>query len=333
MRSLMVAAGYRISTRRRVVRFHGALLPPRPPGRPDSNGPPFLEQPAAFHQPFRLQCSLSTFDLAILSPAAAATWGPATAALRRPGPQQCPDRPPAAPTQRYPGPRRHRQHPDRRSRSDNRRRGPWTCGYHTIRDRRGHRLIPTCLTEIPETVSRAISSRDSRSSATARRSFNNPISRRSPVAFSRPPPHAGAALRSTNSSSIASLPPETAEATRPPQRPTQSVGCVVPSALSSLDGVTLGHCCRSGVRGSLGYGMSMCKLYPSDLTDEQWELVEPVITAWKARHPSVSGHQGKYAMREVGTGGPSARYLLCRSFSDDPQPERRMQLSLHVALQ
>lgn len=45
--------------------------------------------------------------------------------------------------------------------------------------------------------------------------------------------------------------------------------------------------------------MSMCKPYPSDLTDEQWELVEPVITAWKARHPSVSGHQGKYAMREI----------------------------------
>jgi transposase len=52
-----------------------------------------------------------------------------------------------------------------------------------------------------------------------------------------------------------------------------------------------------GVR--LGCGMSMYKPYPSDLTDEQWELVEPVITAWKARHPSVSGHQGKYAMREI----------------------------------
>ncbi|MFG3002077.1 IS5 family transposase [Streptomyces sp. NPDC048340] len=45
--------------------------------------------------------------------------------------------------------------------------------------------------------------------------------------------------------------------------------------------------------------MSIRKPYPSDLTDEQWELVEPVITAWKARHPSVSGHQGKYAMREI----------------------------------
>lgn len=45
--------------------------------------------------------------------------------------------------------------------------------------------------------------------------------------------------------------------------------------------------------------MSMRKPYPSDVTDEQWELVGPVITAWKARHPSVSGHQGKYAMREI----------------------------------
>ncbi|WTZ62186.1 hypothetical protein OG322_39310 [Streptomyces sp. NBC_01260] len=28
-------------------------------------------------------------------------------------------------------------------------------------------------------------------------------------------------------------------------------------------------------------------------------LVEPVITAWKDRHRSVSGHQGAYAMREI----------------------------------
>ena len=39
--------------------------------------------------------------------------------------------------------------------------------------------------------------------------------------------------------------------------------------------------------------------YPSDLTDERWALIEPVITAWKAVHPSVSGHQGRYAMREI----------------------------------
>lgn len=39
--------------------------------------------------------------------------------------------------------------------------------------------------------------------------------------------------------------------------------------------------------------------YPSDLTDEGWELIRPVITAWKGRHPSVSGHQGRYPMREI----------------------------------
>lgn len=39
--------------------------------------------------------------------------------------------------------------------------------------------------------------------------------------------------------------------------------------------------------------------YPSDLTDERWALIEPMITAWKAAHPSVSSHQGRYAMREI----------------------------------
>jgi transposase len=41
------------------------------------------------------------------------------------------------------------------------------------------------------------------------------------------------------------------------------------------------------------------KPYPSDLSDERWALIEPVITAWKAAHPSVSGHQGNYQMREI----------------------------------
>ena len=45
--------------------------------------------------------------------------------------------------------------------------------------------------------------------------------------------------------------------------------------------------------------MSDRKPYSSDVSDRQWTLVEPVITAWKAGHPSVSGHQGKYAMREI----------------------------------
>ncbi|MFI5635742.1 IS5 family transposase [Streptomyces sp. NPDC051664] len=45
--------------------------------------------------------------------------------------------------------------------------------------------------------------------------------------------------------------------------------------------------------------MSERTSYPSDLSDEQWSLIEPVITAWKDRHRSVSGHQGAYAMREI----------------------------------
>ncbi|AVV40480.1 IS5/IS1182 family transposase [Streptomyces sp. P3] len=45
--------------------------------------------------------------------------------------------------------------------------------------------------------------------------------------------------------------------------------------------------------------MSERKPYPSDLSDEQWSLIEPVITAWKDRHRSVSGHRGAYDMREI----------------------------------
>jgi Putative transposase of IS4/5 family (DUF4096) len=45
--------------------------------------------------------------------------------------------------------------------------------------------------------------------------------------------------------------------------------------------------------------VSQRKPYPSDLSDEQWALIEPVITAWKAAHPSVSGHEGTYDMREI----------------------------------
>lgn len=45
--------------------------------------------------------------------------------------------------------------------------------------------------------------------------------------------------------------------------------------------------------------MAERKAYPSDLTDKRWALIEPVIAAWKARHVSVSGHQGNYEMREI----------------------------------
>jgi transposase len=39
--------------------------------------------------------------------------------------------------------------------------------------------------------------------------------------------------------------------------------------------------------------------YKSDLSDERWALIEPVIAPWKARHPAVSGHRGAYEMREI----------------------------------
>ena len=39
--------------------------------------------------------------------------------------------------------------------------------------------------------------------------------------------------------------------------------------------------------------------YPSDLSAEQWAVIGPFLGAWKARHPSVSGHQGGYDLREI----------------------------------
>jgi transposase len=41
------------------------------------------------------------------------------------------------------------------------------------------------------------------------------------------------------------------------------------------------------------------KRYPSDLSDEQWALVGPFLQAWKAKHPSVSGHRGRFELREI----------------------------------
>jgi transposase len=41
------------------------------------------------------------------------------------------------------------------------------------------------------------------------------------------------------------------------------------------------------------------KAYKTDLADAEWAVIEPLIAAWKARHPSVSGYQGRYEMREI----------------------------------
>ncbi|ASW55793.1 IS5 family transposase [Plantactinospora sp. KBS50] len=43
------------------------------------------------------------------------------------------------------------------------------------------------------------------------------------------------------------------------------------------------------------------KRYPSDVTDEQWELIGPFLQAWKAKRVavSVSGRPGDYDLREI----------------------------------
>ncbi|MFJ4642761.1 transposase [Streptomyces bobili] len=45
--------------------------------------------------------------------------------------------------------------------------------------------------------------------------------------------------------------------------------------------------------------MSDRQPYKIDLSDERWALIEPVSASRKAQHPSVSGHQGAYEMREI----------------------------------
>ncbi|MFE6903896.1 transposase [Streptomyces sp. NPDC057717] len=45
--------------------------------------------------------------------------------------------------------------------------------------------------------------------------------------------------------------------------------------------------------------MSDRQSYKSDLSDERWALTELVIASWTAQHPSVSGHQDAYEMREI----------------------------------
>jgi transposase len=39
--------------------------------------------------------------------------------------------------------------------------------------------------------------------------------------------------------------------------------------------------------------------YLSDLTDAQWAVLEPFLAGWKAKHPSATGHQGRYELREI----------------------------------
>ncbi|MFJ4320444.1 transposase [Streptomyces lavendulae] len=44
---------------------------------------------------------------------------------------------------------------------------------------------------------------------------------------------------------------------------------------------------------------SRCPGGESHLSDERWAPIEPVITSWTVQHPSVSGQEGRYEMREI----------------------------------
>lgn len=60
-------------------------------------------------------------------------------------------------------------------------------------------------------------------------------------------------------------------------------------------GISAGRRARACWTGHL----SERKPYKTDLSDGQWALIKSVITAWKAAHPSIGGHQGRYEMREI----------------------------------
>lgn len=67
----------------------------------------------------------------------------------------------------------------------------------------------------------------------------------------------------------------------------------------SPEGVGVDGILWSAACGPPGWRGGERKPCPSDLSDEQRSLIEPVIIAWKDRRRSVSGHQGAYAMREI----------------------------------
>jgi transposase len=41
------------------------------------------------------------------------------------------------------------------------------------------------------------------------------------------------------------------------------------------------------------------RAYPSDLSDERWALIRPVLTGWRAAHLSVCGDRSVYDLREI----------------------------------
>lgn len=50
---------------------------------------------------------------------------------------------------------------------------------------------------------------------------------------------------------------------------------------------------QAALLSALLVAVSERKPYKTDVSDEQWALVESVMTPWKTPRPSVSGHQGR----------------------------------------
>jgi hypothetical protein len=62
----------------------------------------------------------------------------------------------------------------------------------------------------------------------------------------------------------------------------------------------------------------------TDTIDEQWALIEPIVSVWEAAHPSVSGHSGRCEMRRIVDAifyqtGRAASGACCRTVSRRPR--------------
>jgi transposase len=77
------------------------------------------------------------------------------------------------------------------------------------------------------------------------------------------------------------------------------------------------------------------KAYKTDLTDAEWVVIEPLIAAWKARHPSVSGHQGRHEIREIVNALRYQNRTGCHSHNLVPgsRPPRRSGLLIQAGAQ
>ena len=63
--------------------------------------------------------------------------------------------------------------------------------------------------------------------------------------------------------------------------------------------------------------MAERKPHKTDLADAEWAVIEPLIAACEAKHPSVSSCQGRYEMREIVN---ALRYQVRTECQREPLP-------------